>query len=121
MLVHLHAANARRNVPDVPPQLAPVDHRVATARELWEDWEARECLEVEQADEAYMAELRRLYSERVEEECRQNDLYKAGATVIDLCSGDGDGSGFDGEADGEGGGSDGDSDEVDPGPMTESG
>lgn len=50
------------------PDLAPVDHRVASAREARECREARERLEAQRASEEYMAELRRRYLEHAEEE-----------------------------------------------------
>ena len=101
--VRLHDTSARLNSPfdDAVSDLAPIDHRVASPRELWEDWEARECLKAEHADKEYMAELHRLHPEHTEKEHRQFEPYKLGKTdragsssvpVIDLCSSDGFGS-----------------------------
>lgn len=54
---------------------------------MQEHREARKRLEVEQAGEAYMVELRRLYPERIKAERRLYDQYKTGATeVINLSS-----------------------------------
>ena len=100
ILVCLHGANAQRNFDNGLPQLILVDPRVATLCEMWEDREACGRLEMEQAYEAYMAELRHLYQEHVEQERRLYELYKSGAAAgNDLCSSDADGDG-----DGGGGG-----------------
>lgn len=65
-LVCLRGANAQRNFPNGQPLLTPVDPRVATARKMWEDKEARERLKAEQASEAYMVKLHHQYQEHVE-------------------------------------------------------
>lgn len=66
--VRLHDANAGRNFPHGLRRLELVEFWVATVRKMREDWEARERLEVEQAGEAHMAELRPRYPERIEAE-----------------------------------------------------
>lgn len=108
--VRLHGASARLNFlfGAAVSDLSPIDHRVASPRELWKGREARERLKAEHANKEYMEELYCLYPEHAEEEHRQFEPYKLGKTdragsssvpVIDLCSSDG--FGFDGSCKGE--------------------
>lgn len=86
-LVHLYGAAIRRNFPHGLLPLDLVDPRVATSWEMQEDREARKRLVAGQAGEAYMADLRRRYLERVEAERRLYEEYAARRmNAIDLSS-----------------------------------
>lgn len=58
--------------------LVPVNPRVVFPHELREDRKSRRRLEAERADKEYLAELRRRYLKRIEEESRQFELYQLG-------------------------------------------
>lgn len=68
--VRFHGREARLNFPfgTAPVHLVPPEPGVVSARMAREDREARERLEAEATDEAYMDDLRRQYSELVEAE-----------------------------------------------------
>lgn len=57
--------------------MEPINPRVANTWVRWADWEAHECLETAQADEVYIADLRRRYSECVEAKSRLYMEYVA--------------------------------------------
>lgn len=62
------------------PEFGAIDPRVVSRREVQENREAFERLEVARADEEYMVELRRNYPELVAEERWWLEMYTKGAT-----------------------------------------
>ena len=88
--VGFYGSRARFNFPDGLPSLGPVDNNVVMLGQRRVDRVAHKRIAAERAREEYVTNLRHMYPERVEEDRRAYEVYRAtmnqsrAAPIIDL-------------------------------------